>query len=124
MKHQYKSLLLLSLLFLMVGALFCMNDILLPSLITHFKLNYAQATLIQFTFYLTYILFPMPIAWMIHHYGYKVSLLVAVLTCALGCGIFFPAHLLDSYGLVFTAICILSTGATMSNTDANPLPAT
>src|SRR5258708_5916665 len=123
MKHQYKPLVVLSLLFLMVGALFCMNDILLPSLITHFKLNYAQATLIQFTFYLTYILFPMPIAWMIHHYGYKVSLLVAVLTCALGCGIFFPAHLLDSYGLVLTAIFILSTGVTIINVAANPFAA-
>jgi FHS family L-fucose permease-like MFS transporter len=123
MKHQYKPLLLLSLLFLIVGALFCMNDILLPSLITHFKLNYAQATLIQFTFYLTYIIFPMPIAWMIHQYGYKVSLLVAVLTCALGCGIFFPAWLLNSYGLVLTAIFVLSTGVTIINVAANPFAA-
>jgi len=123
MTHQYKPLALLSLMFLIVGALFCMNDILLPSLITHFKLNYAQATLIQFTFYLTYILFPMPIAWMIHRYGYKVSLLVAVLTCALGCGIFYPAHLLDSYGLVLLAIFILSTGVTIINVAANPFAA-
>jgi len=120
MKHQYKPLLLLSLMFFMVGALFCMNDILLPSLITNFKLNYTQATMIQFTFYLTYIVFPIPIAWMIHRFGYKKSLLVAVITCALGCVFFYPARLFNSYPLVLAAIFIISTGLTIINVAANP----
>jgi FHS family L-fucose permease-like MFS transporter len=121
MKHQYKPLLLLSLMFFMVGSLFCMNDILLPSLITHFKLNYTQATMIQFTFYLTYILFPIPIAWMIHRFGYKISLLVAVLTCSLGAAFFWPAKIFDSYPLILMAIFIISTGLTIINVAANPL---
>jgi len=120
MRHQYKPLMLLSLMFFMVGALFCMNDILLPSLITHFKLNYTQATMIQFTFYLTYIIFPIPIAWMIHRFGYKVSLLVAVLTCAMGSAFFWPAKIFDSYPLVLIAIFIISTGLTIINVAANP----
>jgi len=123
MKHQYKPLLLLSLMFLMVGSLFCMNDILLPSLITHFKLNYTQATMIQFSFYLTYIVFPIPIAWMIHKYGYKISLLVAVLACAIGCAFFIPAKYFDSYPLVLIAIFIISTGLTIINVAANPFAA-
>jgi FHS family L-fucose permease-like MFS transporter len=123
MKHQYKPLLLLSLMFLMVGALFCMNDILLPSLITYFKLNYAQATMIQFSFYLTYIIFPIPIAWMIHKYGYKISLLTAVLVCAFGCVFFLPAKYFDSYPLVLIAIFIISTGLTIINVAANPFAA-
>lgn len=120
MKHHYKPLMLLSLMFFMVGALFCMNDILLPSLITEFKLNYTQATMIQFTFYLTYIIFPIPIAWMIHRHGYKVSLLVALITCALGAAFFWPAKLFNSYPLVLTAIFIISTGLTIINVAANP----
>jgi len=120
MKHQYKPLMLLSLMFFMVGALFCMNDILLPSLITHFKLNYTQATMIQFTFYLTYIIFPIPIAWMIHRFGYKVSLLVAVMTCSIGSAFFWPAKIFDSYPLVLMAIFIISTGLTIINVAANP----
>ena len=123
MKHEYKPLLLLSLMFLMVGALFCMNDILLPSLITWFKLNYTQATMIQFTFYLTYIIFPIPIAWMIHKYGYKISLLVALLTCMAGCLFFWPAQIFNSYPLVLTAIFIISTGITIINVAANPFAA-
>ncbi len=120
MRHQYKPLMLLSLMFFMVGALFCMNDILLPSLITHFKLNYTQATMIQFTFYLTYIIFPIPIAWMIHRFGYKVSLLVAVVTCSLGAALFWPAKIFDSYPIVLFAIFIISTGLTIINVAANP----
>ncbi len=120
MKHQYKPLMLLSLMFFMVGSLFCMNDILLPSLITHFKLNYTEATMIQFTFYLTYIIFPIPIAWMIHRFGYKISLSVAVLTCSFGAAFFWPAKIFDSYPMVLIAIFIISTGLTIINVAANP----
>ncbi len=123
MKHQVKPLLLLSLMFLMVGALFCMNDILLPSLITYFKLNYTQATSIQFTFYLTYIIFPIPIAMLIHRNGYKTSLVLAVLICAVGCALFIPAKYFDSYPLVLTAIFVISTGITIINVAANPFAA-
>lgn len=100
-----------------------MNDILLPSLITYFKLNYTQATSIQFTFYLTYIIFPIPIAMLIHRYGYKVSLVLAVLICAVGCALFIPAKYHDSYPLVLTAIFVISTGITIINVAANPFAA-
>jgi FHS family L-fucose permease-like MFS transporter len=120
MKHQYKPLILLCLIFLTVGSMFCMNDILLPSLIKHFNLNYTQATMIQFSFYLTYIIFPLPIAWMIHRYGYRVSLMVALVTCSIGSALFIPAHFFDSYLFVLIAIFTLSTGITVINVAANP----
>ena len=100
MKHQYKPLLLLCLVFLTVGIMFCMNDILLPSLVEHFKMSYTQATMIQFSFYITYVIFPLPIAWMIHKYGYRISLLVALCFCSLGCMLFMPAKIFDSYSIV------------------------
>jgi len=106
--------------FLTVGAMFCMNDILLPSLKTYFSLNYTQATMIQFSFYITYVIFPLPIAWMIHRYGYRISLIVALLICSLGCMLFFPAKFLNSYTVVLLAIFILSTGITVINVAANP----
>lgn len=120
MKHQYKPLILLSLVFLTVGSMFCMNDILLPSLIKYFSLNYTQATMIQFSFYITYIIFPLPIAWMIHRYGYRVSLLVALIICSLGCVLFIPARFFNSYLFVLMAIFTLSTGITVINVAANP----
>ena len=106
--------------FLTVGAMFCMNDILLPSMVEHFKLSYFQATMIQFSFYVTYIIWPLPIAWMIHRYGYKTGLVVALFFCALGCGLIIPAKLFDSYGVVLLAIFTISTGITVINVVANP----
>ncbi len=120
MKPQYQSLSLLCLMFLTVGSMFCMNDILLPAVIKYFGLSYFHATMIQFSFYITYIIWPLPIAWMIHTYGYKVSLLVALLFSALGCAMVVPAKILDSYGVVLIAIFILSTGITIINVAANP----
>lgn len=120
MRHQFKPLILLCLIFLTVGSMFCMNDILLPSLIKHFSLNYTQATMIQFSFYLTYIIFPLPVAWMIHRYGYRVSLLVSLMICSVGCLLFVPARLFDSYLFVLMAIFTLSTGITVINVAANP----
>lgn len=100
--------------------MFTMNDILLPTVIEYFKLSYTQATLIQVSFYITYIIFPIPIAWMIHKYGYRISLLAALVTSALGCFLFIPAQLFDSYIIILTAIFILSTGITIINVAANP----
>ncbi len=120
MKHQYKPLSLLCLMFLTIGAMFCMNDILLPSMVEHFKLSYFQATMIQFSFYITYIIWPLPIALMIHKYGYKISLVVALFFCALGCALIVPAKLFNSYGIVLFAIFTLSTGITIVNVAANP----
>jgi len=120
MKHQYKPLSLLCVMFLTVGAMFCMNDILLPSMVEHFRLNYLQATMIQFSFYITYIIWPLPIALMIHKYGYKVSLLTALFFCALGCSLIVPAKLFNSYAIVLIAIFTLSTGITIVNVAANP----
>jgi FHS family L-fucose permease-like MFS transporter len=57
---------------------------------------------------------------MIHQYGYKISLLVAVITCAVGCAFFVPAKFYDSYLLVLMAIFIISTGITVINVAANP----
>lgn len=120
MKHHYSSLGLLCMMFLTVGSMFCMNDILLPSLIDYFRLNYTQATMIQFSFYITYIIFPLPIAWMIHRYGYRVSLIVALITCSAGCALFLPAKLFNSYLFVLSAIFTLSSGITVINVAANP----
>lgn len=120
MKHQYRPLILLCMVFLTTGSMFCMNDILLPSLIQYFRLNYTQATMIQFSFYIPYIIFPLPIAWMIHRFGYRVSLLVALYTCVVGCALFFPAKIFESYLFVLLAIFTLSIGITVMNVAANP----
>lgn len=120
MKHQYKPLALLCLMFLTVGAMFTMNDVLLPTVMEYYQLSYVQATLIQVAFYITYIIFPVPIARMIDRYGYKVSLVLALLISATGCFLFIPSQFLSSYLILLLAIFILSCGITIINVAANP----
>src|SRR5699024_2124837 len=98
-----------------VGAMFCMNGVLLPTVMKHFDLNYTQATLIQVSFYVTYIIFPLPIAWIISRYGYKTSILVALLICASACFLFYPAQIYHSYVSVLLAVFVLSIGITIIN---------
>ncbi len=98
-----------------------MNDILLPSLKTFFKLSYTQATRIQQSFYLGYLFFPIPIAYFISRYGYKISLITALCICCIGCSIFIPAYFATSYLLALVALFIVSIGVTLINVAANPL---
>src|SRR5882724_250643 len=97
MKHQKKPLLLVAYVFLFVGAIICMNDILLPSLKNLFHLSYTQSTRIQQSFYLVYLFFPIPIAYFISRFGYKIGLITALAICSIGCSIFIPAYFLSSY---------------------------
>ncbi len=121
MKHQKKPLLLVAYIFLFVGSLICMNDILLPSLKTFFRLSYTQATRIQQSFYLVYLFFPIPISYFISRYGYKTSLITALCICATGCSIFIPAFFASSYLLALVALFVVSIGITLINVSANPL---
>ncbi|MEP6951075.1 MAG: MFS transporter [Ginsengibacter sp.] len=121
MKHQWKPLLLVAYVFLFVGAIICMNDILLPSLKNFFHLSYTQATRIQQSFYLVYLVFPIPISYFISRYGYKIGLLTALCICSAGCSLFIPAYFASSYILVLVALFVVSIGVTLINVAANPL---
>lgn len=121
MKHQWRPLLLIAYVFLFVGSIICMNDILLPSLKVFFSLSYVQATRIQQSFYLVYLFFPIPIAYFISKYGYKVALLTALGVCSIGCCLFFPAYLMASFPLTLAALSVVSIGVTLINVAANPL---
>lgn len=100
-----------------------MNDILLPSLKELFQLSYVQATFIQQSFFVVYLLFPIPIAYFISKYGYRVSVCTALAICGFGCLLFLPAYYAMSYVMVLLAIFIVSTGVAMINVAANPLAA-
>ncbi|MEP7230470.1 MAG: MFS transporter [Ginsengibacter sp.] len=121
MKHQWKPLLLVSYVFLFTGAIICMNDILLPSLKDFFELSYTEATRIQQSFYLVYLIFPIPISYYISRYGYKTGVLTALVICSIGCSLFIPAYFASSYILVLIALFVVSIGVTLINVAANPL---
>lgn len=109
--------------FLFVGAIVCMNDILLPSLKTLFHLSYTQSTRVQQSFYIVYLFTPIPIAFFIAKWGYKISLLAALIICALGCFLFIPAYWNSSFFLAMISLFTVAIGIALINVAANPLAA-
>ena len=123
MKHQWKPLLLVAYVFLFTGAIICMNDILLPSMKDFFRLSYVQSSFVQQSFYIVYLIFPIPLAYYISKYGYKVGLITALIVCSIGAACFLPAYYFKSYPVALTALFIISMGVALVNVAANPLAA-
>lgn len=117
-------------LFFFWGFITVMNDVLLPYLKESFVLSYLQAGLIQFAFFsaffvvsLAYYLMSLRGVDPIQHLGYKRLILVALIVCAIGCGLFSPASFTKSYPFFLGALFLLATGVTLLQISANPYAA-
>jgi len=107
-------------LFFMWGFLTCLNDILVPHLKSIFDLNYAQVMLVQFAFFSAYFLFSVPWSKIVNSVGYQRTMVVGLLTMAVGAFLFVPAASAASYPLFLTALLVLAAGITGLQVAANP----
>ena len=107
-------------LFFMWGFLTCLNDILVPHLKAIFDLSYAKVMLVQLAFFSAYFLFSIPWSKVVNRIGYQKTMVVGLLTMALGAALFIPAASAASYALFLTALLILATGITGLQVSANP----
>src|SRR5580700_6158078 len=107
-------------LFFMWGFLTCLNDILVPHLKSIFDLSYARVMLVQFAFFSAYFLFSVPWSRIVNRIGYQWTMVVGLLTMAVGSFLFLPAASAASYGLFLTALLILAAGITGLQVAANP----
>ena len=107
-------------LFFMWGFLTCLNDILVPHLKAIFDLSYAKVMLIQFSFFSAYFLFSIPWSRVVNKIGYQKTMVVGLLTMAVGSFLFLPAASTASYPLFLTALMILAAGITGLQVAANP----
>src|SRR5467141_2818218 len=86
-------------LFFMWGFVTVLNDILVPHLKAIFDLSYAKVMLIQFAFFSAYFLFSLPWSKIMNRIGYQRSMVVGLLTMAVGAFLFLPAASAASYPL-------------------------
>ena len=107
-------------LFFMWGFLTCLNDILVPHLKSIFDLSYARVMLVQFAFFSAYFLFSVPWSRFVNSIGYQSSMVLGLLTMALGAFLFVPAASAASYPLFLSALLVLATGITGLQVAANP----
>ncbi|CAI3933058.1 Fucose permease (FucP) (PDB:3O7P) [Commensalibacter communis] len=106
--------------FFMWGFLTCLNDILIPHLKTVFELNYAQAMLVQFTFFGAYFLMSIPGGKIVSSLGYKKGIVTGLIIAAIGAFGFWPAAISSNYYIFLLALFILATGITILQVAANP----
>ncbi len=97
-----------------------LNDILVPHLKAVFKLDYGQSLLIQFVFYLGYLLMALPAAKMLERIGYKPAVVVGLIGMALSAVCFVPAAGLASYAFFLCALFLLASSITLLQVAANP----
>ena len=107
-------------LFFMWGFITVLNDVLVPHLKSIFDLSYAKVMLIQFAFFTAYFIFALPWAKVVDWIGYKMTMVLGLLTMGIGAFLFIPAAIVPSYPLFLAALMVLAAGMTALQVAANP----
>jgi FHS family L-fucose permease-like MFS transporter len=110
----------LTTIFFMWGLLTALNDILIPHLKSTFQLNFAQAMLVQLTFFGAYFLMALPAGRLVAALGYKNGVVAGLAIAGIGALGFWPASALHLYGAFLAALFVLATGITILQVAANP----
>jgi FHS family L-fucose permease-like MFS transporter len=110
-------------LFFMWGFITVSVDPLIAALKAIFELNYAQAMLTQFAFFMAYFVVSLPAAALIARLGNSRSIMFALGVMVVGCLIIPAATWFDTYSLVLVALFVIASGITILQVVANPLAA-
>lgn len=108
-------------LFFIFGSITSLNDVLIPKLKSLFSLSYAEAMLVQSSFFLAYFIASIPAGLLIAKIGYMRAAFVGLLTMAAGCLLFIPATQAGIFGAFLGALFILAIGVTVVQVVSNPL---
>ncbi len=111
---------------LIIGLFFlwALTSNLLPILIPHFKkafnLQYFQASLVDWAYWISYFFFAIPAGLLMKKAGYKTTIITGLVLAALGAFLFPLAADAKSYTFFLTALFIVASGMTFLETAANP----
>lgn len=93
---------------------------LLPKLKALFSLNYAEAMLIQTSFFLGYLIFSLPAAWLLVRLGYHRAILLGIAIMVAGCFTFCLAAVTEVYSGFLAALFVVATGIILLQVATNP----
>ncbi|MEO7315290.1 MAG: sugar MFS transporter [Ginsengibacter sp.] len=120
-KQSYvPALITLGVLYFMMGLITTLNDTLVPFFKSGFTLTYAESSLVQFYFFLTYGIMSIPAGRVVEKIGYKKGMVLGFSIAAFGALLFFPASLLHVYSLFLAALFIVAIGIVLLQVAANP----
>src|SRR5665213_1491528 len=115
------TFLLTTLIFFVWGMSNNLTDILVQQFKKSFELNVIQAQLVQTAVFLAYFVMAMPAALLMRRFGYKMGLVVGLVTFAIGTLMFWPAAVIGQYTPFLIALFIVGSGSSILETAANPL---
>jgi len=115
------TFLLTTLIFFVWGMSNNLTDILVQQFKKSFELNVVQAQLVQTAVFLAYFVMAMPAALLMRRFGYKMGLVVGLVTFAIGTLMFWPAAVIGQYTPFLLALFIVGSGSSVLETAANPL---
>jgi len=120
-KKNYKpALISLAVLYFMMGLITCLNDTLVPFFKKGFNLTYAESSLVQFYFFLTYGIMSIPSGKIVGKIGYKNGMVLGFTIAAFGALLFYPASILHQYVIFLSALFIIAVGIVLLQVAANP----
>jgi FHS family L-fucose permease-like MFS transporter len=97
---------------------------LLPTMIRQlmkmFELTPFMGSLTESSYWIAYVLFPIPIAMFMKRYSYKAGVVFGLLVAAGGGLLFIPAAAIQQYWAYLTVFFIIATGMCFLETAANP----
>jgi FHS family L-fucose permease-like MFS transporter len=108
-----------SVLFFMWGLLTVMNFVLIEYLTSLFKHSYSLSTLINLTFFSTYLIVSLRAGSLIKRVGYKKGIIVGWILASAGCFVFFIAIFYKAYQLFLLALFLQAAGITILQVGAN-----
>ena len=108
-------------LFFIFGGITSLNDVIIPKLKELFTLNYFEASLVQFCFFIAYAIIGIPGARLVKRLGYMRGAVAGLVTMMAGCLMFIPASQTALFPMFLFAYFVLATGVVLVQIVANPL---
>ena len=114
------ALISLAVLYFMMGFITCLNDTLVPFFKEGFTLSYAQSSLVQVYFFLTYGIMSIPAGKIVERIGFKKGMVLGFSVASMGAVLFYPASVWHQYYLFLAALFIVAIGIVLLQVAANP----
>lgn len=114
------SLGIIGVLFFIFGFVSWVNAILIPYFKIACELTHFEAYLVTFAFYISYLLFSVPAAFLLRRTGFKRGMMLGFWVMSAGAFLFIPAALARAYGVFLAGLFTLGAGLAVLQTAANP----
>ncbi|WP_437919017.1 L-fucose:H+ symporter permease [Sphingobacterium sp. LRF_L2] len=120
--YLFPFILVVSLFFLW-GIAHNLNGVLIPHLKKACQLDNSQSALVDTSVFFAYFVMAIPAGYLLRKWGYKLSIIIGLVTFSLGAFLFIPAADMRMYELFLLALFIIGCGLAVLETAANPYAA-